>query len=71
VHHGAEALDLAEVHIKDACSGPNVLFDRMKSGSDTSATLEVGMAATMDTKLSELRAASGTTSPQVMSGDWK
>jgi hypothetical protein len=43
----------------------------MKSGSDTSVTLEVGMTATMDTKLSELRAASGTTSPQVMSGGWK
>jgi hypothetical protein len=43
----------------------------MKSGSDTSVTLEVGMTATMDTKLSELPAASGTTSPQVTSGGWK
>ncbi|WP_281375236.1 hypothetical protein [Pseudaquabacterium terrae] len=43
----------------------------MKGGSDTSVTLEVGMTATMDTKTSERRAASGTTSLQVMSGGWK
>jgi len=31
----------------------------MKGGSDTSVTLEVGITATMDTRLSELRSASG------------
>jgi hypothetical protein len=47
VHHGAEALDLAQVHIKDACSGRKLLFDRMKGDFDTSVTLEAGVTASM------------------------